>query len=83
MAVPGPGPSVQRPQPPTMAGATRSTNLNTGWEMTRSILWGIPIALTLATSLHAQTELSDLKGKFGKQNWLSETLPPACLIAVS
>ena len=63
MAVPGPGPSVQRPQPPTMAGATRSTNLNTGWEMTRSILWGIPIALTLATSLHAQTELNDLKGK--------------------
>jgi hypothetical protein len=34
--------------------------------MTRSILWGMPIVLTLATPLHAQdhfTELNNLKGK--------------------
>jgi hypothetical protein len=36
-----------------------------GWEMTRSILWGMTIALTLASPLHAQdlTELNDLKAK--------------------
>jgi tRNA nucleotidyltransferase/poly(A) polymerase len=33
--------------------------------MTRSMFWGMPIALTLASSLHAQnlTELNDLKAK--------------------
>jgi hypothetical protein len=33
--------------------------------MTRSMFWGTPIALTLASSLHAQnlTELNDLKAK--------------------
>ena len=34
--------------------------------MRRSTLWGIPIALLSASSLHAQTELNDLKGKISE-----------------